>query len=280
MGATDMTDSCGKADRRANFAEELRRLRASAGNPSFRAMAAKSGTVSHTTLHEAAVGTRFPSWATTTAFVEACGGDEAEWRQRWDSARSPEQPEPATPAPPVVAGPPPAATENRPSRATRRRGVWIAIGTVLPLVLVVPLAMTVLRGRNQGPSATPPPATGTLVPGDTSQFVADITIPDGTTVKVGQRFTKVWEIKDSGTVAWHGRYLRRANLPADNGACVTPPEVPVPDTAPGTDVMVSVPVVAPTSPGTCWAGWKMVDDRGNYLFPGSRPVYFVVTVAN
>src|SRR4051794_18739152 len=78
-----MTDGQGRRER---FAEELRRLRAEAGNPSFRAMASKSRSVSHATLHEAAKGVRFPSWVTTQAFVEACGGDVAQWRERWTAA--------------------------------------------------------------------------------------------------------------------------------------------------------------------------------------------------
>ena len=48
-------------DRQAaeRFAEQLRTLRTSVGDPSFRKMAGRSGRISHTTLHEAAAGTRF-----------------------------------------------------------------------------------------------------------------------------------------------------------------------------------------------------------------------------
>ncbi|RJQ83215.1 hypothetical protein D5S19_20095, partial [Amycolatopsis panacis] len=47
------------------LAAELAALRARAGNPSFRKMAGRSGRISHTTLHEAVGGSRFPSWDTT-----------------------------------------------------------------------------------------------------------------------------------------------------------------------------------------------------------------------
>jgi hypothetical protein len=51
----------GKRERQERFAKELRGLRAEAGNPSFRVMAAKSHSVSHATLHEAAKGPVSPA---------------------------------------------------------------------------------------------------------------------------------------------------------------------------------------------------------------------------
>src|SRR3954453_17512984 len=69
------------------FAEQLRTLRTAVGNPRFRKMAGRSGRISHTTLHEAAAGTRFPSWETTREFVQACEADEVLWRRRWEDAQ-------------------------------------------------------------------------------------------------------------------------------------------------------------------------------------------------
>jgi Ig-like domain from next to BRCA1 gene len=68
------------------FAADLRGLRESVGNPSFREMSGRSRAISHTTLHEAAQGHRLPSWATTVEFVKACGADPAEYRERWRQA--------------------------------------------------------------------------------------------------------------------------------------------------------------------------------------------------
>jgi len=70
----------------ADFAATLRELRISAGNPTFREMAGRSGAISHTTLHEATKGNRLPSWATTAEFVKACGADPAAYRERWEKA--------------------------------------------------------------------------------------------------------------------------------------------------------------------------------------------------
>ncbi len=49
-------------------------------------MAGAAGAISHTTLHEAASGSRLPSWPTTRSYVRACGGHEVQWRRRWLAA--------------------------------------------------------------------------------------------------------------------------------------------------------------------------------------------------
>lgn len=64
------------------FAVELRRLRAQAGDPTYRSMATTAG-FSATTLSEAAGGVRRPSLDVTLAFVGVCGGDAEQWRRRW-----------------------------------------------------------------------------------------------------------------------------------------------------------------------------------------------------
>ncbi|ALG08311.1 hypothetical protein AOZ06_16575 [Kibdelosporangium phytohabitans] len=64
------------------FAAELRLLRTKAGTPSYREMG-RAAHYSATTLSAAAGGRKLPSRAVTLAFVRACGGDEAEWEQRW-----------------------------------------------------------------------------------------------------------------------------------------------------------------------------------------------------
>jgi hypothetical protein len=66
----------------AQFASELRQLRARAGNPTYREMAL-SAMFSPSVLSSAASGNRMPSLPVTLAFVAACGGDEEVWRQRW-----------------------------------------------------------------------------------------------------------------------------------------------------------------------------------------------------
>lgn len=66
------------------FAHQLRELRARVGGPGYRELA-KRTSFSATTLAEAAGGRRLPTLEVTPAYVEACGGDTAEWRGRWQA---------------------------------------------------------------------------------------------------------------------------------------------------------------------------------------------------
>jgi len=266
-------------DRMAAFAAALRELRANAGNPSFRKMAELSGRVSHTTLHEAATGARFPSWDTTREFALACGGSEADWRDRWERARpGPPRPDSATaipePEPPAAVIPEPeipelAAEIPEPRRKPRtRRYALLAAAGVIVLAAAITIGLRVLPGGR--PDST--------VSGDAARFVADVTYPDGTIVHPGQHFQKVWEIQNVGSVTWHDRYLRRLDLPPGPNTCQTPDQVPIGETPPGQLAWISVNVTAPAGTGTCWVGWKMVDGGGNLLLPGYRPIYFLVNV--
>lgn len=69
------------------FAAELRKLRDASGSGSYRAMATRAH-FSKATLSSAASGHRLPTWDVTRAYVEACGGDLEEWRDRWAEART------------------------------------------------------------------------------------------------------------------------------------------------------------------------------------------------
>ncbi|MEV6880072.1 hypothetical protein [Amycolatopsis sp. NPDC051128] len=91
------------------FAADLRRLRESAGNPTYRELGRRAH-YSAGTLSEAAGGRKLPSLAVTLAYVRACGGVPGEWEERWhavadesrrDGADSPSEPE-AGEIPPYV----------------------------------------------------------------------------------------------------------------------------------------------------------------------------------
>ena len=64
------------------LAFELRALRVGAGSPTYREMARRAGSGASTLSH-AAAGERLPTLAALLAYVRACGGDPAEWEERW-----------------------------------------------------------------------------------------------------------------------------------------------------------------------------------------------------
>lgn len=117
-----------------------------------------------------------------------------------------------------------------------------------------------------------------LVHGDKSVFVRDVTIPDGTKVVVGQRFTKIWEIRNAGSVIWEERFLQREGPTEGPGRLKSPSRVRIPHTFPGQSCQVKVRLIAPPLPGSCYAEWKMVDSNGTILLPAQKPVYISVDV--
>jgi transcriptional regulator with XRE-family HTH domain len=125
--------------------------------------------------------------------------------------------------------------------------------------------------------SSPARATAYPLPGDASAFVADIT-PDALIMPPGFSFEKIWRLRNTGTVPWTGRWLRRLGSPAGLGIPSSPLQVSIPNTAPGQTVDITVPLRAHNIPGTAEAHWKMVDDQGNEFFPDRDPEGIFTTI--
>ena len=130
------------------------------------------------------------------------------------------------------------------------------------------------RARQRSSQAA---ASGYPLPGDASTFVADIT-PDAVIMPPGFCFEKIWRIRNSGTVQWTGRWLRRLGPPAGLGIPCSPLQVPIAATMPGQTVDISVPMRAHHQPGTAEVHWKMADDEGYEFFPDRYPEGIFTTV--
>jgi transcriptional regulator with XRE-family HTH domain len=115
------------------------------------------------------------------------------------------------------------------------------------------------------------------LPGDASTFVADIT-PDAVIMPPGFHFEKIWRIRNSGTVPWAGRWLRRVGSPAGLGIPSSPLQVQIATTMPGETVDITVPLRAHNQAGSAEVHWKMVDDDGYEFFPDRYPEGIFTTV--
>jgi hypothetical protein len=217
----------------------------------------------------------------------------------------PRSPRPAG-EPPASAPPPPpgeATGDVQPGgrgrfRLTRPAAVVLATAAV-GLGTVVFVVVAVERGSDSGedglkPSgsltkAAPAPADCPVQvtnpapappahKGDAAWFIADITLPDCTRVAPGTTISKVWRLKNSGTVPWEGYSLRRLDLPQRADQCQTISDVPIDDTPPGEMVDIRADITTPRKPGLCYVRFKMVDASGRVAFPGSRPVNFQIIV--
>ncbi|MFD1544450.1 NBR1-Ig-like domain-containing protein [Nonomuraea guangzhouensis] len=254
------------------FADRLLRLKEEAGDPSYAEMSSRLGAAaSKSSLASAAQGRKLPSWETTWEFVRVLavhrlGHDpeetEHEWRQLWERTKEASSPDDTSPVePPNV--------EKTPAAPARRRNHHRTLVMVLAAIIVTGLTVFYLTtNANQDD----PPAAPTAK--DNSAFVGDVTYPDGSVVRPGESFRKVWRIRNTGTTFWEGRRLARINT----GPCRSPKSVSIPPTAPGRTADIAVEVQAPNKPGNCRIYWKMTDAQGREPFPLKRPVFLDVRV--
>ncbi|UCH60470.1 MAG: hypothetical protein JSV61_03065 [Anaerolineales bacterium] len=114
---------------------------------------------------------------------------------------------------------------------------------------------------------------------DMLEFVADVTVPDGTNFKPGERFTKTWRVKNAGTSTWTTAY---ALVFASGASMNGPAAVPVPlEVLPGAIVDLSVDLTAPADPGSYTGNWLLRNAAGaNFgLGPEAKwPIYVEINV--
>ncbi|MBG0816951.1 NBR1-Ig-like domain-containing protein [Planomonospora sp. ID82291] len=292
----------------ALLAHRLWELKERAGDPSFAEMSSSLGAAaSKSSLAAAARGRTLPSWETTWEFVRVLaigrlGQDEREtereWRAYWEQARTESLPAssameggpvgngPAGNGPvgngPVGNGPVgngPVGKRSVPAARSFRIGKP-AVLSVLSAVLAggtgaMVILFSPLDGDDTGEGGAPPePSAWTAVLRDDSLFEGDVTYPDGTEVRRGERFTKVWRIRNAGAVPWQGRYLTRINT----APCRAPERVEIEPTAPGEVVDIAVRVRAADRPARCKIFWKMTSADGTPLFAGKKPIFLDVSV--
>jgi hypothetical protein len=92
-----------------------------------------------------------------------------------------------------------------------------------------------------------------------SAYVSDVTVPDNTVYAPGERFDKVWRVRNTGSLAWEpGSRLGFVSGDRMEGSehQVTAP------VASGDTADATVALVAPTEPGNYTSNWRMVDAQG------------------
>ncbi len=120
-----------------------------------------------------------------------------------------------------------------------------------------------------GPGGTPLPpdlesATATLIATgcfNRAMFVADISIPDDTALAPDMPFTKTWRLRNNGTCGWSEEYaLVFAGGEGMSGQGSQPLGRMVP---PGSEIDVSIDLVAPSADGTYRGTWMLRSPQGN-----------------
>lgn len=172
-------------------------------------------------------------------------------------------------------------------------GTLVAQGknpTLGPGTLVAPVTAVPPTQANNTPvpaSSTPPPANATStvsdVPCNRASFVRDVTIPDDSVITPNSVFTKIWELKNTGSCTWDSTY---SVVFAGRGDALSGPASTLfPDNTkiqPGQSVQIAVAMRSPDKLGD-YKGYWMLRSGDNKLFglgeKGAAPFYVQMKVA-
>jgi len=128
-----------------------------------------------------------------------------------------------------------------------------------PTATRLPPTLTPLRSptpiATKAPPTAPPPGSGKIVPCYRAEYVADVTIPDGTIVSPGTTFWKTWSVKNTGSCSWNSSY-KFVFMDGDvlGGAYVYNfPGFAAPDDT----VEIPIQLLAPTTTGSYIGYWKI-----------------------
>jgi hypothetical protein len=111
-----------------------------------------------------------------------------------------------------------------------------------------------------------PAATFTALPAhassicDWAQFIADVTVPDGTQFAPGAAFTKTWRLKNIGTCTWTTSYALVFSSGSQMGGA-SPVNFPG-NVAPGQTLDISVNLTAPSAAGHYIGYWMFKNASG------------------
>jgi len=180
-------------------------------------------------------------------------------------------------APSATAAPADTATEPAPVASDTAvptqapaTAVPVSTATVAPTA-----ALTVTAAVSGTATAAVPQGAGT----DKADFVADTTVPDGTTFTPGQAFVKTWQLKNTGGNDWSSAYAMVFVRGDQMGG---PASVPLSGTvAAGATGQVSVSLTAPAKLGTFTGFWMLRNAAGKLFGIGpdaNQPVYLKINV--
>jgi hypothetical protein len=142
--------------------------------------------------------------------------------------------------------------------------------TITPLATLSTLATSTGGVPFGGATSVGPTSAATSCYG--LSFVSDVTIPDNTPMTAGKTFTKTWKVLNSGSCAWEAgfKFALTGGDPMGSSTFTLPATV-----AAGAQYDISVPMTAPSTPGTLRGNWRMSTTSGQYF---GDEVYVVIVV--
>ena len=126
---------------------------------------------------------------------------------------------------------------------------------IIPVVLILTILAQFMPAAIFGPQ---PAAAVTRC--DWAQFIADVSVPDGTSFAPGAAFTKTWRLKNIGTCTWTTSY---ALVFVSGSLMGAPSVVNLPSSvAPGGTIDLSVNMTAPAVNGRYRGYWQLRNASG------------------
>ena len=116
--------------------------------------------------------------------------------------------------------------------------------------------------------ASPAPAAATAPLGDACDnnvFIQDTTVPDGTTMKPGEDFTKVWRVKNTGNCTWDDGYSLVLAFGDNLDGQTYKIKDKVDFVAPGAAADLPIKMTAHVKEGEYSGCWRMKNDRGSFF---------------
>jgi hypothetical protein len=147
-------------------------------------------------------------------------------------------------------------------------------GTVATQPTVISFANTAVPGATTAVAAFTqvsvlPTQQATASLGDACNnavFEGDVTIPDGSVLKPGEDFTKVWAIRNSGNCTWDEGY-KLVFIGGDTA--IDPVNFTFKKSedfvSPGESINIGIPLTAPLAEGKYTGTWRMQNDSGYYF---------------
>jgi len=179
--------------------------------------------------------------------------------------------EPATPAPEAVFTSAAQTAEARRIERFAQTATLPAESLIATSAFSTPtptVGLTNTVAVQASPSASGVEATQPAAGGDRGEYVADVTIPDGTVFAPNQAFQKTWRIANAGQTTWTVDY----SLVFIDGALMgAEPTVPLPKSvAPGEKVEITVNMVAPPDEGPYRGYWELRNATGQIFGFGAN----------
>jgi len=146
----------------------------------------------------------------------------------------------------------------------------VASPTVDPAALpTFSFVNTPIAGSTQVPSLPTSPAIATASLGDACNnnvYEADVNYPDGSVLKPGEDFKKVWAIRNTGNCTWDEGYTL---VFIGGDTAIDPVNFKFKKNedfvSPGESINIGIPLTAPLKEGKYQGTWRMQSDNGFYF---------------